>query len=658
MEEKTQNNKFLGTEKIGKLLKMFAIPCVLSLVIQALYNIVDQIFIGHSESLGSLGNTATGIIYPLTVIALAFGLLLGDGASSSISISQGRNDSKNIHKTIGTCLTSGLIISILLVAICFIFKNQIIVGFGATGEIIDFASEYANWIIAGFPLYILGTIMNPIVRADGSPKYAMFAMMLGAVVNIILDPIFIFACDWGMTGAALATFIGQLVTFILHFIYFFKPKCFKLSIKSFLVDFKLLTFCLKLGISSFLTQVAIVIVSIMNNIILATYLSNDTSAIGLLTIAFKVFGIVISVAIGISAGAQPILGYNYGAKKNDRVKDTLKYVLIITTIVGVVSTLLFELIPEQLFAIFGYQSVSTFGINTFRIYLSCILLTCLTKAISIFFQAIGSPIKSILIALFRDVVFLVPLSIILPLLGGIDLFLWSAPISDIITTIICVVLVVLFLKNLSKEQIKSKDSEKLSLVLPTKKGVIVTIAREHGAGGREIGKALAEKLKIPFYDKEVTAFVAKETGLAKDYIDNIGDNVSSLFYDMYLSTQANQDAMIAQENILKKIADNGSCVIVGRSADYVLRDYYICRIFIYAKKDFKVQRIMMNYNDNEQEALQNCEKSDKKRALYYKSISGLDWGNKENYDICLDSSIGIDNAVNILYEYIKNNYIK
>ena len=504
MEKQSLDNKFLGTEKVGKLLKMFSIPCVLSLIIQALYNLVDQIFIGNSN-LGQLGNTATGIVYPLTVIALALGLFIGDGSAACISINQGRSQTKDTHKTIGTGITIGLIVSAVLVAFSFIFRKGILVGFGAKeASVLQYSMEYSTWIIIGFPLFLLACVLNPIIRADGSPKFAMLSMALGAVTNIALDPLFIYAFKMGMNGAALATFIGQLVTFVLSAIYFFKSKNFKLSLKSFIPDFKLLWLSLKLGISSFLTQISIVIISIVTNNILNVYLPGDTSAIGLLTIAFKVFGIVVSIAVGIASGGQPILGYNYGAKKYDRVKQAFKYIMLTTFIVGVVATILFEACPQYILAIFGYSQVPEFGMLIFRIYLGFILLTCLTKVASILFQAVGCPIKSTLIAMLRDLIFLVPLTILLPLTTKtIYPFYWAAPISDFLTTIVAGGLLIDLFKQMSKEQTPQTESN--FAILPSHKGVIITISRQHGAGGREIGQKLAKKLGVPFYDKELTA---------------------------------------------------------------------------------------------------------------------------------------------------------
>lgn len=644
-----ENNKFLGTEKVSKLLKMFAIPCVLSLIIQALYNIVDQIFIGNCESLGQFGNTATGIVYPLTVIALAIGLWLGDGAAASISLNQGRNDTKNTHKSIGTSITIGLIVSVLFLIFSFIFKTDIIRAFGASDIIFNYASEYANWIIAGFPFFIITCILNPIIRADGSPKYAMISMAIGAVVNIILDPIFIFQLNMGMTGAALATFIAQFIAFIVSVCYFKNSKSFKLNVSSFVPDFNALSTSLKLGISSCLTQVSIVIISIVNNNILLKYMPSDFSAVGLLTIAFKVFGIVVSIIVGISCGGQPIIGYNYGAKKYERVKETYKYILFTSIIIGIIATITFMLFPSSIFKLFGYSTVSTFGLDTFKIYMSCILFTCLIKATAIFFQSVGHPVKATILTMLRDLIILVPLAIILPAIGGIDLFLWSAPISDTITLIFMIIFIVLFM---SKLRVNSTEEVIIApQIIKSHKGVIITVSREHGAGGREIALKLANELKIPFYDKEIGSYIANETGMSSEYINDIENN-STVVRSLYLGLEVNQMVVNAQTELLKKIAENGSCVILGRAADYVLKDYDLCKIFIHAPIDYKIKRIVKNYGDNKKEALKNIEISNKKRAKFYEDFSGQAWGKSSNYSLCLDSSIGIDRSVTVIKEYI------
>ncbi len=662
-EKKVFDNKSLGTEKVGKLLRMFAIPCVLALVVQALYNIVDQLFIGNCKTLGELGNTATGLIFPLTMIAYAIGQCIGDGAAACMSINQGRNDNSRTHKSVGTSIVIGAIFSVVLTGICFGILTPFL-NFVQAGDASGFAKEYSTWIFIGFPFYVLGTIINPIIRSDGSPRFAMLAIASGAIINIVFDPIFIFGANMGMTGAAVATFIGQLFTFALSMAYLFKSKTFRLKLKSFVPDFKLLWMGLKLGISSFLTQISIAVISIVTNKILGARVATGelgSGAVGFLTIAFKVFGIVVSIAIGIACGGQPILGYNYGAKKYDRVKKTYKLIMLVTIIVGIVATLIFELCPKYILQLFGGKNLDEFSINIFRIYLCLILLTCVTKASAIFFQSIGQPGKAMTIAVCRDFLFLVPLTIVFPIVGGIKLFLWSAPVADVLTLVVTAIFTLVFFSKLRKKEdtheVLKVISENKSLKNSTE-GVIVTISREHGAGGREIGKKLAEKLGVPFYDKEITLLAAKESGLATDYIAGF-EQANTVLYSLYLSCEVNQNAINAQSQILNEIADKGSCVIVGRAADYVLRDRKdLCKVFVYAPMEYKISCVMKNYGDDEKTAKANVKKADKKRALYYKNVTGQKWASSENYNLCVDGSLGVDAVAQMIADYLASRETK
>ncbi|MDE6604963.1 MAG: MATE family efflux transporter [Clostridia bacterium] len=662
MEEQAQNN-FLGTEKVGKLMKMFAIPCVLSLIIQSLYNLVDQIYIGHCNTLGTAGNAATGIVYPLTIVALGIGLWIGDGCAACMSLNQGQGNTKGTARSVGTALFYGVAASVALMIICFCLKDKILVAIGAQGDILDKSSEYANFIIGGFLFFTLACVLNPIIRADGSPKFAMLAMAIGAIINIALDPLFIFGFDMGMTGAALATFLGQLITFVLHVAYLFKSKTFKLKIAD-LIPSKEIGHILKFGISSLLTQLAIVIISIVNNILLFKFSAGsgyDTAITqGVITVAFKVFGIVVSIAIGIASGAQPVIGYNYGAKKYDRVKKTLLYMMIATVIVGVIATVIFEAFPELFIYIFGnggegvdQEAYKQFTCLTFRIYLGFILFTCVIKNLAIFFQAIGSPIKATLISMSRDVIFLVPLSIILANVGGIQALLWSAPISDIVGFALALGLTLHVLVVMKKKA--AKEAEQVvdtAQIKETKQGVVITLARQHGASGREIGKLLAEKLGVPYYNKDLTLLTAQESGLSQEYVHDVEDGKLQKIETLYIGLDPTDQARQAQEKVLRSIADKGSCVIVGRAADKVLADFNPLKIFIHAPLEYRVERIMKKYGDSKEKAEEFAIKSDKRRAKYYELITGCKWGESSNYDLTVDSSIGVENAVDVIIEFI------
>ncbi len=654
--ENQNDNKYLGQEKVSKLLFKFSIPCILSLLISSLYNIVDQIFVGNS-SVGYLGNAATTVVYPITIIAVAFAWCFGDGAAAYLSLCQGRNDTKNSHKSIGNSILVTFVISIIFMILGYLFMDKLLYGFGASNITINLARDYFRIILLGIPFYMIANSVNSVIRADGSPKFSMAATLFGAILNIILDPIFIFGFKWGIAGAAWATIIGQIASFIISVIYFFRTKTFKLNRDSFRMDFEIFSNVIKLGVSTFITQMSIVIISLVCNIMLAKYgaLSKYGADIPIATIGIcmKVFSIVINIVVGIVLGAQPILGYNYGAKKYDRVKDTFKLVLISSIIVGILATVVFELYPEIVIKMFGTSDnlYMEFAIKTFRIFLMFITFTCLIKVISIFFQAVGEPLKSAVVSLCRDIVFFVPLVIILPKFFGVTGPLLAAPIADFVGILISGILTILFFKKLSN--IKVTDKEQV-VIKSSKPGVIITISREHGSSGKHIGEIIAKKLNIPYYYKELTALAAKESGLDKEFVSKI-NSTNDVWHDLYLTTSPVKYAIKAQDKIISKIAEHGSCVIVGRAADYVLKDNKnLVRIFIYANEKYKVKNLKKMYGDSEKDAIKNMNKSDKNRASYYKLISGKTWGSYKNYDLLIDSSIGVDETANAIIEYIKN----
>jgi len=657
-----QSQQFLGKEKISKLMLKFSIPCVLSLLVSALYNIVDQIFIGNSE-LSALGNAATGVVFPIFIIAQAFAWCFGDGCAAYLNICQGKKDAKNATKAIGTGITITLISAIVLMAIFYPLKTQLLTLFGASENSIGYAVEYFNLILAFFPLYMLSNMMNAVVRADGSPAWSMVSMVAGAVTNIILDPVFIFGFKWGMTGAALATVIGQTVSFVITLIYFFRTKTFKLTLKSLIPNFKAFKGALQLGMSSFITQMTIVIISLVCNILLAKYGAMSKYGvdipIAIIGIESKVFTVVINLVVGIVLGCQPIISYNMGARKFDRVKELYRKILLCTVAIGLVSTALFEFAPHAVVGMFGQptnipnpEDYWEFGEKCFRIFLCLVTFTCIIKMTSIFFQAVGKPIRAVVASMIRDIVCFIPLIIIYPaVFGGVEAILYAAPSADFLAMIVATVLTVTFMKTLKKEE---KAEEKEVVLKPSKPGVIITIARQHGSSGKQIGKLVAERLGIPFYYKEMTALAAQESGLDKEFISDINKDSPDILRSLYLSTTVVQQAIVAQDKIIRKIADQGSCVIVGRAADYVLRDYdNIVRLFIGASEEYRVKRVMEVYNDTEDEAKRNVHRSDEARSAYYKNISGQEWGKSENYDLVLDSSIGIVATVEAICSFLR-----
>ncbi len=650
------DNKYLGKEKVSKLLLKFSIPCILSLLISSLYNIVDQIFIGNSE-LGYLGNAATSIVFPITIISVAFAWAIGDGSAAFLSLCQGRKDTKNAHTAIGNGILINFIISIIFLILGFLFMDNLLYIFGASSVTLPIARDYFKIILIFIPIYMMTNGMNAIIRADGSPSFSMASTLVGAVANIILDPIFIFVFKWGIEGAAWATVIGQCLSLIVSIIYFTRTKTFKLSKESFKINFGIFSNVIKLGISTFITQMSIVIISLVCNIMLAKYGKvskyGTDIPIAVIGIGMKVFTIVINIVVGIVLGAQPILGYNYGAKQYGRVKKTFKLVILSTFVVGLISMIIFELFPNIIIRMFGTESnlYMEFAIKTFRIFLFFIIFTCIIKVSSIFFQAVGNPIKASIVSLSRDIVCFVPLVIILPIYMGVEGALYAAPIADVIGIIITIVLLILFFKKLNTEKAEVSETPK---ILNSKEGVIITISRTHGSRGKFIGELLAKKLNIPYYYKELTAIAAEESGLDKEFISKINQK-ENLLHDLYLTTTPVKYAIEAQEKVIKQIASQGSCVIVGRAADYILRNNKeLIRIFIYAPEEYRIKSVMEMYGDSKEEAKKNISKSDKNRSSYYKIISNTTFGNVNNYDLCIDSSIGPEKTADMIYDYIKN----
>jgi len=657
----SENTQFLGETAIPKLMLKFSVPCILSLLVSALYNIVDQIFIGNSE-LSTLGNAATGVVFPIFIIAQAFAWCFGDGCAAYLNICQGKNDTQNAHKAIGTGITITLIASLVLIAVFFPLKIQLLTLFGASENSIDMALQYFNIILAFFPVYMLSNMMNAVIRADGSPAWSMASMMAGAAINIILDPAFIFGLHWGMTGAALATVIGQVVSFLITLVYFFRTKTFKLTFKSIIPSFKSFSNALQLGISSFITQMTIVIISLVCNIMLAKYGAVSRYGIdipiAIIGIESKVFTVVINFVVGIVLGCQPIISYNMGAGKYDRVKKIYKLILFCTIVIGIVSTLLFEFAPQAVVGIFGTptnipnpEDYWVFAEKTFRIFLALVTFTCIIKMSSIFFQAVGKPVRAVIASMIRDIICFIPLIIIFPAIFEIEGILFAAPTADLIAMLVAIILTATFMKTL-RENRDSTPSK--TAIKPSRKGVVITIAREHGSSGKQIGKVVAEKLGIPFYYKEVTVLAAQESGLDKEFISDINIDSPTMLRELYLSTNVIQQAIVAQDKVIRKIADTGSCVIVGRAADYVLRNYSnVVRVFIYAPEEYRAKRVMEVYGDSAEEAKKNIRHSDNARASYYKNISGLTWGDAHNYNMLIDGSAGIEKCAGIICELAK-----
>ncbi len=456
-------DKVLIEEKVGKLMRRYSVPCIISLLVAALYNIVDQIFIANASYLGSYGNAANNVVFPMTIVALALAVMIGDGCCAFVSMCLGARNKEDAHKSIGTSVVLVLLISIIITVLYLIFQDQILTMFGGrvNDDTFRLAKQYFTWITYGIPFYMFGQAMNPIIRSDGSPRFAMMSTLVGAVFNMIFDPICIFVLKWGMMGAAVATIAGQIITALLAAWYLFHMKAVKLEKKSFGLNTRLMAKFLPLGITSFLSQISLVAaMAAMNNMIVkygaldeifsqAQYAQIPMAVLG---IVMKFFQIVISISVGLAAGCIPVLGYNVGARRFDRTHDLFVLLLKCEFIVGLAALFIVELFPGALIGIFGAANESSyytaFAIRAFRIYLCMMPLATVNKATFISLQALGKAKESSILSMIREVIFGVGWALLLPIAFGLNGVLYSMPVSDVLTFIIAVVLIRSILKQM------------------------------------------------------------------------------------------------------------------------------------------------------------------------------------------------------------------
>ena len=449
-------DKYLSEEKIGRLMAKYAVPCIISLLVGALYNIVDQVFIANASYLGSFGNAANTVVFPLTVIALAIAVMIGDGCCAFVSLSLGKNEPENAGKSVGSAIVLTVISSLVLTAIYLIFSDGIITVFGGTvnAETFERSKEYFFWITLGIPFYMFGQAMNPVIRADGSPKFAMISTVAGAIINIILDPLFIFVFKWGMTGAAVATVIGQIATALLAVFYLFRTKTVKLKKSDFRLSGGIVAKTLTLGICSFLSQISLVAAMAAINNMIRKYGALDEIfgqeqyaqiPMAVVGIVMKFFQIVISVVVGMAAGCIPIVGFNMGAENKERVKSLFTRLLIAEACVGLAALIIVEFLPLELIGIFGAKNESAyytdFALRAFRIYLCMIVFACVNKAAFIFLQAMGKAAASTMLSMVREIVFGVGFALLLPMFFGLDGVLYSMPVSDILTALVSAIVI-------------------------------------------------------------------------------------------------------------------------------------------------------------------------------------------------------------------------
>ena len=459
-------NQFLGTERIGTLMRRYAIPCIISLLVGALYNIVDQIFIANASYLGSYGNAANTVVFPLTVVALAVAVMIGDGCCAFVSISLGKQEARTAKQSVGNAVVMTVTGSLALTAVYLLFPQQIVAVFGGTVNeaTYRYSLEYFFYISLGIPFYMFGQAMNPIIRADGSPKFAMVSTLAGAVINMILDPIFIFTFRWGMMGAAVATVIGQVATALLAVWYLLHMRIIKPGKEDYRLNGPVCGKTLALGITSFLSQISLVASMMAVNNMLRKYGALDPVfgqeqyaqiPMAVVGIVMKFFQIVISIVVGMAAGCIPVAGFNMGAEKYERVKALFTRLLLAEAAVGAVALILVEFCPRQIIGIFGAANESAyytrFAVRAFRTYLCMMIFACVNKACFIFLQAMGKAAASTALSMLREVIFGVGFALVLPLWFGLDGVLYSMPVSDLLTFLVAIFLIAGTYKELNKK---------------------------------------------------------------------------------------------------------------------------------------------------------------------------------------------------------------
>lgn len=648
----------LGKEKISKLLFAFTIPCIISMIVNSIYNIVDQIFIG--QGVGYLGNAATNVIFPLIILCNACAGLLGNGASANLSLQLGKKKEKEAAKSIGTTIVFTCVFSLIFTLVCYLLLPVLIKAFGCTDKVYPYALEYGKIILIGIPFMLCYSVLSSIIRADGSPTYSMMLLLAGALINIILDAFFILALGMGVAGGALATIIGQVISCIIAFCYLNKFKSIKLKREYFRLD-RSIKKIIGYGMSSFITQITILVLFVFMNNIMTIY--GASSKFGS-DIPLSVYGVIsklnslyISSVLGIAIGSQPIIGFNYGAGNSDRVKETLRKVVMINLGIGIVFNLCFLLFPRQLISLFGSadnELYIEFAVSCCRIFLMVCFLNSFEMSTSIAVQSLGNVKKSTAVSFIRQIILFIPITLILTRSMGLYGALYAGPIADIICFFAVLYIFLSEYKKIGREEKQVKE-ETLNIETETKELLsskqIITINREYGSGGRYVGKLLAESLGIPFYDKEIISLAAKESGFTENYIkENEQQKKTNAS-----SYNSDDEIFIAEKKVVESLAKT-SCVIVGRCADDILKQKKnVLKIFLYSSEEDKVNRAVKYYHLEQEKALKQITKINKQRAKHYEYYTNKKWKDFSHYDMAINvDSLGVKRTA----EMIKNIVLK
>ncbi len=650
----------LGHDNINKLLISFAIPCVISMLINSVYNIVDQIFIG--KGVGTLGNAATNVIFPLVILANAIAGLIGNGAAANLSLKLGEKKSEEARESIGSSITLTFIVAILFSVVAYVFLPQLVYMFGCTENVYNYAVSYGRIILVGAPFMIIYSVLSSIIRADGNPRYSMIMLVIGALINIVLDPIFIFGFNMGVFGGGLATVIGQVISFIIALCYLPKIKSIKLEKEDFKINKSILR-TLSLGLSSFITQITILVLFVFMNNMMTKFGANTKFGadipLSVYGVISKINSLYISFVLGVSIGSQPIVGFNYGAGNLSRVKEVLRKVLMINFIVGLFFNLLFILCSRQIAGIFispddvSYTLFMEFATLMCHSFLLICALNAMEMTTSIVVQSLGNVVKATAVSFIRQIILFIPLALLLSITFGYGLngILYAGCLADGLSFIIASIIFIGEYKKLGTYTKENPIETDISIP-KTYQGpkIIVTISREYGSGGRYVGELLAKDLGIPFYDKDLIILSAKESGLTTNYVK---ENEQTLD-----GPQTNDDLLyLATTKVIKKLYQKGSCVIVGRCGNYILKDKKdVLKVYLYSSMEDKINRVTKYYHIEKAKAASTINKITKDRKKHYKYYTNTNLDDYNNYDISIDiSRFGVVKTAKLLKEIILNN---
>ena len=647
MENTSLEAQFFGQEKIWKILLKIAPPVMLAQLIQALYNIVDSLFVGrYAES----GLTALSIIYPiqLLMMALAIGTGVGINTAMAARFGVGKTESAQEFAGIGTPL-AGILWALFASATWLLMPAYARLS-SPSPEVVSEVVAYGRIVcVFSFGLFF-ESIWTKILQAQGDMKTPMAAQILGAVTNIVLDPLLIFGWfglpELGIAGAAIATVVGQVAAALVVMKKGYRKSPAKRVYPRRIAEI------FRLGIPNILMQSAYTFYIFGLNLILSGFSDQAVTALGLYYKWQTFFFIPLSA---MQTCIVPIVSFNYAARRIRRCKLTLITAILFGMALMAVGTLCFETIPAPMLRVFtSDEQVVVIGRWGFH-FIGISFIPMVTSLVfPVFFQAVGAAVKSSLLTVVRTVVLFVPLGALFAQFG-LEYFWLTFPVTETLTSLLGLVYYRQFLSYPYVKDAPLLDrNHPMAVIQPSHPGVILSIARQHGSSGKEIGRRVAQRLNIPFYYKEMTALAAQESGLDREFISGLNRNAPKALYNLYLSTKVVRLAVVAQHQIIERIAQSGSCVIVGRAADYVLQDYpNVVKIFIHASQEYRIGRAMEVYGDTREEAEENIRRSDKARAAYYHHISGKRWGETANYDLLVDSSQGIQQAVEEILQHLE-----